>query len=150
MLVAACVIAPVGVGVIGGIGGILIALICAVCTVFFLVPALDLVVVAGCLFAVSGPEQFLILRHAPGGEMLGGACVQMAFNLGNALGAFVGGLPISFGCTPRYTALAGIPFCLLGFECSNFFVWIKKTRYNFYNLCHIYCRYLFIGGMVDY
>lgn len=72
---------------------------------------------AGCLFAVSGPEQFLILRHAPGGEMLGGACVQMAFNLGNALGAFVGGLPISFGCTPRYTALAGIPFCLLGFLC---------------------------------
>lgn len=76
-----------------------------------------MVVVAGCLFAVSGPEQFLILRHAPGGEMLGGACVQMAFNLGNALGAFVGGLPISFGCTPRYTALAGIPFCLLGFVC---------------------------------
>ena len=49
LLVAACVIAPVGVGVIGGIGGILIALICAVCTVFFLVPALDLVAWAGML-----------------------------------------------------------------------------------------------------
>ncbi|MGM9616980.1 DUF1700 domain-containing protein [Butyricicoccus sp.] len=49
LLVAACVIAPVGVGVIGGIGGILIALICVVCTVFFLVPALDLVAWAGML-----------------------------------------------------------------------------------------------------
>lgn len=49
LLVAACVIAPVGVGVIGGISGILIALICAVCTVFFLVPALDLVAWAGML-----------------------------------------------------------------------------------------------------
>lgn len=42
LLVAACVIAPVGVGVIGGIGGILIALICLVAAIFLLVPALDL------------------------------------------------------------------------------------------------------------
>ena len=30
------------------------------------------------LFAVSSPEQVLIIRVAPGGEMLGGACVQIA------------------------------------------------------------------------
>lgn len=49
LLVAAGVVVPVGVGVIGGIGGILFALICVVCTVFFLVPALDLVAWAGML-----------------------------------------------------------------------------------------------------
>ena len=49
------------------------------------------------LFAVSSPEQLLIIRVAPGGEMLGGACVQMAFNFGNAVGAYAGGLaPLSF------------------------------------------------------
>lgn len=76
-----------------------------------------MMVCSACLFAVSGPEQFLILKHAPGGEMLGGACVQMAFNLGNALGAFLGGLPISLGLSPRYSALPGIPLALIGFVC---------------------------------
>ena len=76
-----------------------------------------MMVCAACLFAVSGPEQFLILKHAPGGEMLGGACVQMAFNLGNALGAFLGGVPISLGLSPRYSTLPGIPLALIGFVC---------------------------------
>lgn len=49
--------------------------------------------------------------------------------------------------TPDWLSLS---VCLLVLNVPIFFVWIKKTRYNFYNLCHIYCRYLFIGGMVDY
>lgn len=65
------------------------------------------------LFAVSSPEQLLIIRVAPGGEMLGGACVQMAFNLGNAVGAYAGGLVVTHDY--RYTALVGIPFALIGF-----------------------------------
>ena len=58
------------------------------------------------LFAVSSPEQVLIIRVAPGGEMLGGACVQIAFNLGNALGAYVGGLATGYGY--QYPALVGV------------------------------------------
>ena len=65
------------------------------------------------LFAVSSPEQVLIIRVAKGGEMLGAACVQVAFNLGNAIGAYVGGLAISGGY--RYPALAGVPFAMVGF-----------------------------------
>lgn len=41
------------------------------------------------------------------GEMLGAASIQIAFNLGNALGAYFGGLPISFGLGPQYAALPG-------------------------------------------
>ncbi len=33
------------------------------------------------MFAMSSPQQYLILKHAPGGEMLGGACIQMAFDI---------------------------------------------------------------------
>lgn len=72
-------------------------------------------VVTGCLFCVSAPQQLLILENSRGGEMLGAALVQVAFNLGNALGAFAGGLPIEHGLDYRYTALPGAAFALLGF-----------------------------------
>ena len=47
--------------------------------------------------------------------MLGGALIQMAFNMGNALGAFAGGLPMACGLSYRYAALVGVPVVLLGF-----------------------------------
>ncbi len=65
------------------------------------------------MFAMGGPQQYLIIRHAPGGEMLGGACIQMAFNMGNAIGAFLGGLPIAAGFADRYAALVGAPMALV-------------------------------------
>ena len=64
------------------------------------------------MFAMSSPQQYLILKHAPGGEMLGGACIQMAFNMGNAVGAFLGGLPIEAGLDDRYAAIVGAPMAL--------------------------------------
>lgn len=67
-----------------------------------------------CLFCVSSPQQLLILENSRGGEMLGAALVQVAFNLGNALGAFCGGLPIDHKLGYRYTALPGAAFVLLG------------------------------------
>ena len=66
------------------------------------------------LFAVSSPQQLLIINHAPGGEMMGGAMIQIAFNLGNALGAYFGGLPIDSGAGVRYSALIGAAFILIG------------------------------------
>lgn len=78
------------------------------------VSAALMVVVTACLFALSSPQQFLILKYAPGGEMLGGASVQIAFNIGNAVGAFCGGLPIAAGLSPRYAALVGVPFLIVG------------------------------------
>ena len=83
-----------------------------------------MVVCTGCLFAVSSPQQFLILKHAPGGELLGGASIQVAFNMGNALGAFCGGLPIAAGLPPRYAALVGVPFIVLGLV--SFIIFCRK------------------------
>ena len=55
----------------------------------------------------------LIIKYAPGGEMLGAAGIQIAFNLGNAVGAYLGGLPIHGGIGEQYSALigAGLTFC---------------------------------------
>lgn len=80
------------------------------------------------LFAVSSPEQLLIIRVAPGGELLGGACVQMAFNLGNAIGAYAGGLAV----TRSYTlpALTGVPFALSGFILILIFYKRYQKKYD--------------------
>lgn len=80
------------------------------------------------LFAVSSPEQLLIIRVAPGGEMLGGACVQMAFNFGNAVGAYAGGLAVTHDY--RYTALVGIPFALIGFILAFIFYKQYQMKYE--------------------
>lgn len=88
------------------------------------VSAALMVVCTGCLFAVSSPQQFLILKHAPGGELLGGASIQVSFNLGNAVGAFCGGLPIAAGLPPRYAALTGVPFIVLGLV--SFIIFCRK------------------------
>lgn len=79
-----------------------------------IVSAFLMVLAVFCLFAQSSPQQYLILKYAPGGEMLGGAMIQMAFNLGNALGAYFGGLPIDAGMSERYAALVGAPIALAG------------------------------------
>lgn len=103
----------------GKVGTTVQAMICIVLLlIFFLSPypwlsALLMCLCTAGLFAVSSPERVLIIRVAKGGEMLGAACVQVAFNLGNAIGAYVGGLAISGGY--RYPALAGVPFAMVGF-----------------------------------
>ena len=103
----------------GKVGTTVQAMICIVLLlIFFLSPypwlsALLMCLCTAGLFAVSSPEQVLIIRVAEGGEMLGAACVQVAFNLGNAIGAYVGGLAISGGY--RYPALVGVPFAMVGF-----------------------------------
>ena len=72
-------------------------------------------VCCGCLFGMGTPEQLLIIEHSKGGEMLGGCCIQIAFNFGNAAGAFLGGLPISWGWGYAWPAMVGFPFVVIGF-----------------------------------
>ncbi len=72
-------------------------------------------VCCGCLFGMGTPEQMLIIEHSKGGEMLGGCCIQIAFNFGNAAGAFLGGLPITWGMGYAWPAMVGMPFVVIGF-----------------------------------
>ena len=117
----------------GRVGMVVQGLICVtLLLIFFLSPypwcaALLMALCTAGLFAVSSPEQVLMIRVAPGGEMLGGAAVQMAFNLGNAVGAYVGGLAVSGGY--RYPALSGVPFALVGF--ALFYVFYKKYQADY-------------------
>ncbi|WP_303179394.1 MFS transporter AraJ [uncultured Butyricimonas sp.] len=86
-------------------------------------------VCTACLFAVSSPQQVLLIRYSKGGEMLGAASAQVAFNLGNAIGAYAGGLPLQAGLDYRYPALVGVPFAVVGCLLLVIFSW-KFERHS--------------------
>lgn len=101
----------------GKVGATVQGMICIILLlIFFLAPhpwcaALLMASCTACLFAVSSPEQVSIIRVAAGGEMFGAACVQVAFNLGNAIGAYCGGKVLHWGY--QYPALIGVPLALV-------------------------------------
>ena len=62
------------------------------------IPALVMTfVLGGTSFALGAPIQMLMINTAKGSEMLAASVSQASFNIGNALGAFLGGLPIAMG-----------------------------------------------------
>lgn len=67
--------------------------------------------------ALGPPIQMLLIQQAKGAEMLGSSLGQSGFNIGNALGAFLGGIPLAAGysyAAPQWVAaaMAGVG-CLL-------------------------------------
>ena len=69
---------------------------------------------------------FFFLQNSRGSEMMGAACVQIAFNLGNAVGAYLGGLPIDAGMGYRYPALVGVFIVALGLICVS--IYVKRDK----------------------
>ncbi|MBY6256552.1 MULTISPECIES: MFS transporter AraJ [Phytobacter] len=68
------------------------------------------------LFALAAPLQILLLQNAKGGELLGAAGGQIAFNLGSAIGAYFGGLMITLGLSWDYVTL---PAAILSFSAMS-------------------------------
>lgn len=105
----------------GKVAAVSQGLICLILlSVFFVatVPWLTVLLMCCCtagLFALSSPQLVLLIRYSKGGEMLGAASAQVAFNLGNAIGAYCGGLPLEAGLGYQYPALIGAPFAFAGF-----------------------------------
>lgn len=55
----------------------------------------------------------MIVRFAKGGEMIGGAAIQMAFNVSNAVSAMIGGAAIHAGLGLASPALVGVPMAVI-------------------------------------
>lgn len=66
------------------------------------------------LFGPGSPLQSDVVGYSKGGEMLGAAMIQIAYNAGNAIAASIGGAVIAHGYGYTAPALAGIPFVLVG------------------------------------
>ncbi|MVN21875.1 MFS transporter [Mucilaginibacter sp. HMF7410] len=92
----------------------ILALLATVALVHFKTTAIGMTFITGAIgFSVIAPMQMLIMQEAKGAEMLASSVLQASSNMGNALGAFLGGLPIAagFGYTsPEYVG-AGLAFC---------------------------------------
>ena len=64
--------------------------------------------------ALATPIQVLMIRTAREGELIGAAATQAAFNIGNALGALFGGMPITAGFGYNSPSLVGAGMALVG------------------------------------
>ncbi len=58
-------------------------------------------------FSISTPIQMAIIKASKGSEMLGSSMNQSAFNMGNASGAYLAGLPIAVGYSITSATLVG-------------------------------------------
>lgn len=77
--------------------------------------SLFLTFLTGCIsFSVIAPIQMLMIRTAKGAEMIASAALQGSFNIGNALGAFLGGLPLTAGYSYASPNLIGVAMSVMG------------------------------------
>lgn len=89
--------------------------------------SLILVFATGALsFAVVAPVQMLMIQAAQGAEMIASASLQASFNTGNALGAFLGGLPLVMGYSYASPNLVGVMMALTGSVTA--LVFINRNR----------------------
>ena len=75
-------------------------------------------------FAMASPIQMMMIRCFSGSEMLASAISQACFNIGNALGAFLGGLPMVYGYAYNAPELVGAGMVII----SLFFMLIFVVR----------------------
>jgi DHA1 family inner membrane transport protein len=99
---------------IGGIMLLIVILLGMPFLVLSLTPAVVMIFVWGCVhFATGSPLQARIVEQAKGAPNLASTLNQGAFNLGNALGASLGGIMLTEGISYRYlpwgsAAVAGV------------------------------------------
>jgi len=75
-------------------------------------------------FSLGSPIQMLMINTAKGSEMLAASVSQASFNIGNALGAFFGGLPLAAGFSYSSPQLVGAGMAIIG----AFFAWVLITQ----------------------
>lgn len=75
-------------------------------------------------FAAASPIQMLMINTAKGSEMLAASVSQASFNIGNALGAFLGGLPLAAGYDYTSPVSVGSIMALTG----AVFAWVLIAR----------------------
>ena len=96
---------------------------------YFLAPfkaaaALLMVLGTASLFGSGSPLQSSIVGYSRGGELLGAACIQIAYNAGNAIAAAIGGAVIARGYSYTAPAIVGLPIILIG--CTLLFILYRR------------------------
>jgi len=79
-------------------------------------------------FTIGSPLQMLLINNAKGSEMLAASAGQASFNIGNALGASLGGLPITMGLGYNSPEWVGAGLALCGAILAYVFIKMKKRE----------------------
>ncbi|MGV4414016.1 MFS transporter [Chryseobacterium sp. T1] len=80
--------------------------------------------------SIAAPLNIMIMKSAPGAEMMAAAFMQAGFNIANALGALLGGIPLIYGLSYAYPSLIGVGMTFLGllFALQYFNLYAKKDN----------------------
>ncbi|WP_437372557.1 MFS transporter [Maribacter litoralis] len=89
-------------------------------------------VIGAISFTVATPIQMAIINTSKGSEMLGSSMNQSAFNMGNASGAYLAGLPIAFGYGIVYSSLVGAILAFSGVAIAVGILIVRKRKENKY------------------
>ncbi|MET6990735.1 MFS transporter [Sediminicola arcticus] len=79
-------------------------------------------------FSVATPLQMAIIKASKGSEMLGSSMNQSAFNMGNASGAYLAGLPIAMGYGFTSASFVGAGLAGSGIIIAVAIVWSKREQ----------------------
>jgi MFS transporter, DHA1 family, inner membrane transport protein len=118
------------VSLMGTIGGMLVFNI-VVMSLFSLTAASPLMLctstfLIGCTFAAGPAIQTRLMDVAADGQTLAAASMHSAFNIANALGAWLGGLVIAFGYGYAATGYVGAFLSFIGLFVFGASVWLER------------------------
>lgn len=85
-------------------------------------------------FSITAPIQIAIIKAAKGAEKLGSSMNQSAFNMGNASGAYFGGLPMVFGLGVNYSSVVGAILAFMGAGIGVAILYSQKSAGKIGNL----------------
>ncbi|MFD2933116.1 MFS transporter [Spirosoma flavum] len=113
---------------------LLLMVVCLVGVYFaapFKIPLLIMTFITGAVaFSLGAPIQILMIRAANGSEMLASSVSQAGFNIGNALGAYLGGLPIIAGLGYASPEWVGALLAFIGFMLAVVMYFRQKKVVN--------------------
>lgn len=78
-------------------------------------------------FTVGSPIQLMLIQSAKGAETMAASAGQASFNLGNTLGAYFGGLPITYGLAYDTPVLVGCGMAIMGVILTVAYLKSQKT-----------------------
>ncbi|WP_185144669.1 MFS transporter [Chryseobacterium phosphatilyticum] len=68
--------------------------------------------------SIAAPINIMMMKAAPKSEMMAAAFMQAGFNIANAMGAFLGGIPLEYGLPFNYPSLVGVGMTFIGLAIS--------------------------------
>lgn len=80
-------------------------------------------------FTTGSPLQMMLIQSAKGSETIAAAAGQASFNIGNTLGAYFGGIPITYGFAYHSPVLIGVGMAFIG-ACLALTYLVKFTTKN--------------------